>query len=306
MSYSADTLDLSVLPSTPLVHIDREEIIAARKALFAQLWAEAQSHNPNLPSFDTLDLEYEPVTITSEAFAVSEALILQSINDAGKKLRLADSFGSYLDHIAVTYHRSERQTIRAASDNADAILEGDSQYRERTQLAPEALADMGLTAGAYIYKIRTEFAEDIKDVYPINRGDGHVEIRVLGRSGNGAVPAPTITKIVAAFQIEEGQQSTDVLTVLSADIEEIVWDVTIYIKRGPDPSVVEALALEKLQALAASLHKINQTIHLEALTSAAHVGPVVTCKVNAPLADKIKSSTTAYFVTAINVKAEIV
>lgn len=306
MSYSADNLDLSTLPASPLVTVDREAIIAARKALFADLWAQARVANPTLPAFDTLNLEYEPMTIANEGFANSEALILDAINGAGKKLRLKDAYGSFLDHIAVTYHRTQRQIIRAATDSAAAIYESDADYKARAQLAPEALADMGLTAGGYIYKIRTAFADRIKHVYPINRGNGRVELRLLGRTGDGTVPPETIAEIAAVFQIEEGQQSTDVLTLLSADVEQVTWDVTLKVKRGPDPATVQALAQTQLQALADSLHRINETQYREAISSAAHVAPVITAVVNDPVADRLKAPEKAYYVSAITLRTEVI
>lgn len=305
MSYSADNLDLSTLPASPLVDVDREAIIAARKVIFKTLWDAARVHNPKLPDFDTLHLAFEPAAIANEGFGVNETLILQAINDAAKELRLAQASGSNLDHLGVTYHRSERQIIRPATDTTAALYESDDAYRDRTQLAPEALADMGLTPGGYIYKIRTAFAEAIKHVFPINRQDGRVEIRVLGRDGSGAVLPATVAKIVSAFRIEEGQQSTDVLTVLSADIEEVTWDVTLYIKRGPDPATVVALAKANLQALADRLHRINETQYCEAISSAAHVGPVITTRVNSPASDRIGAPEKAYYVSAINVTAEV-
>ena len=119
MSYSADNLDLSTLPASPLVTVDREAIIAARKALFADLWAQARVANPTLPAFDTLNLEYEPMTIANEGFANSEALILDAINGAGKKLRLKDAYGSFLDH-PLTGPRVLRQTFILAPDQTIA------------------------------------------------------------------------------------------------------------------------------------------------------------------------------------------
>lgn len=305
MSYSADTLDLSTLPAAPLVEIDREAIITARKALYAEIWEAARAKNPDLPPFDTLALEYEPVTIASESFAAAETLLLGAINDAGKKLRLAQANGGDLDHLATTYHRTDRKTVRAATAETPAIAETDTAYRERAQLAPEALADMGLTPGGYIYKIRTAFADRIKHVWPINRGNGRVEIRVLGRDGDGTVPALTLAEIIQAFRPEEGQQSTDVLTVLSADILPVTWDVTLFMKRGPDPAQVKALAKDQLTALAAKLHRLNEAHYVEAIASAAHVGPVATVRVDTPAADIAARPEQAVFVASINVGTEV-
>lgn len=302
---TAETLDLSTLQAAPLVVVDTVAILAARKALFMALWEAARAQDPTLPTIDTLMLEHEPAVIINKECTLAEANILQAMNDSAKKLRLAESFGDHLDHLAVTYHRTSRKELRPATDSLPALMEGDEELRDRAQLAPEALADLGLTAGGYVYKVRTAFAERIKHVYPIHRGDGRVELRLLGRDGDGSVSGATLVDVAAAFRIEEGSQSTDVLTVLSAEIVPVIWDVTLVMRRGPDRATVESQAVAGLQALAASLHRIDATHYREAISTAAHVGPVITVRVNSPSEDVIGRPEAAPYVTAITVATEI-
>lgn len=301
----SETLDLSLLDPAPLVEVDFEATLAARKALLQSLWDAARQKNPSLPELDTLMLESETGAILNEEFTFVETLILQAINDAGKGLRLAQANGAKLDHLATTYHRTSRKIVREATSTSPALFEGEEEYRERAQLAPEALANFGLTPGGYVYLIRTAFADRISHVYPINRGNGRVEIRVLAREGDGVVDGNTLAEIARAFSVEDGSQSTDVLSVLSAEVEPTVWDVTLILRRGPDRASVVAQALAGLSALAASLRRINATQYREAIASAAHVGPVVTVRVNSPANDISGRPEAAPFIAAINVHAEL-
>lgn len=300
--YTAESLDLSRLSPSPLVTVDFEATLATRLASFRAMWDALRLRNPALPAFDTLMLESEPAVIQNQEFSYAETLILQQINDAAKQLRLAQAGGDNLEHLTATYHRTQRQLIVAATNDTPALYETDVELRGRAQLAPEALSDLGLTPGGCVYKVRTAFADRIKHAFPINRGAGRVELRVLGRAGDGAVPPATIAEIHAAFSIEQGQQSTDVLTVLSAEIVPVVLDVTPVLMRGPDVAAVQAEMRAGLTAYAAGIHKINATVFREAVSSAAHAGAVATVRVNTPAADLVGAPERAPYVTSIIVR----
>ena len=215
------------------------------------------------------------------------------------------SVSENLDHLTTTYHRTSRKVLRPATETMPELQEGNEDLRSRAQLAPEALADMGLTPGGYVYKVRTAFADRIKHVFPIHRGGGRVELRVLGRDGDGTVPGPLLAEIADAFRIEEGSQSTDVLTVLSAEIVPVVWDVTLVMWRGPDRGAIEAEAATALAAAAAKLHRINATHYRLAIGATAKVGPVLTVRINSPTEDVLGRPEAAPYVTAINVSTEV-
>jgi phage-related baseplate assembly protein len=305
-AYTAETLDLSRLSAAELVAVDFEATLAARIAYLKTLWTALRASDPTLPDFDTLMLESEPATVLNEEFTYSETLIRQAINDAAKQVRLAQAAGDALEHLTATYHGTQRQLVKAATETTPAIWESDEALRARAQIAPEALADFGLTPGGYVYKVRTAFADRIAHVYPINRGAGRVELRVLGNSGDGTVDVATLTAIAAAFGIEEGVQSTDVLTVLAAEIVPVILDVTLVFRRGPDAAALIAAARTGLAAYAETIHKIGATVYREAIASAAHVGPVLTVRVNGPADDIAGAPEKAPFVTAIAIGTEII
>ncbi|MBD8556907.1 baseplate J/gp47 family protein [Rhizobium sp. CFBP 8762] len=306
MAFVSDTLDLSRLGAAELVGVNFEATLAARLILLQQFWNAAREKNPDLPAFNVAMLESDPAIILNEEFAYSETLILQMINDAAKGLRLAQATGANLDHLATTYHRTQRRVIVAATERTAAQMETDEALRSRAQLAPEALADMGLTPGGYVYRIRTAFAQEIKHAWPIHRGAGRVEVRLLGRSGDGMIGPDLIAEIVAAFSAEDGQQSTDVVTFLPAEIDAQDWTVTLVVPKGPDLSVVRAQAERGLWALADSLHRIHAAVFREAISAAAHVGPVITVRVNAPVTDRPARPETVPHVRSITVETEVV
>ncbi|MCW5712743.1 baseplate J/gp47 family protein [Shinella sp.] len=200
-----------------------------------------------------------------QVWALRLTLKAQEHNEDAQSMLLAYASSTALDHILTTYHRTPRLPG-----------ESDDEYRARGQLAPEAMADLGITHGGYIFRVRTAFKEAIKDVRPIRRGGGRIELRLLGRNETGAVADAVLAAIIRAFEPEGATQSTDILTVLPAELEERHVTVRLSIPRGPDPAPVRAAARAKLDAFAASLHRINAGLYLDALYAAAHVPPVVT------------------------------
>ncbi len=283
--FSATGLDLSRLATVPLFPVDHASILAARLAHLMLLWEEKRQANPALPVIDTNDIGSATARILTEEYATGEMLLVQMINDAAKALSLAQATGTRLEHLAATYHRTERAILVPATETTPAIYESDDELRARAQLAPEELADLGLSPGGYIGKVRRAFAAEIKDVRPIRRGGGAIELRVLGRNGDGTVDTAILAEIIRAFQPEGMTQSTDILTVFSAEVEHLAPRLTLLIPRGPDPETVKAASRKQLDAYRAGIHRIGATVFAEALTSAAHVGPAITVRLDAPGVD---------------------
>lgn len=278
--FSAETLDLSRLPPFRLVDADYEAILAAHKAGFVARWGAERARDPTLPEYDVQGLETDPVVVAMEENSYRRLLDLQALNDAGRRLTLAYADGEALAHLAASYHRTERAIVVPASGNAPAIYESDDDLRARAQLAPEELADLGLSPGGYIGKVRRAFAARIKDVRPIRRGGGAVELRVLGRDGDGTVEDAVLAEIIRAFQPEGMTQSTDILTVFGAEIEHLTPHLTLLIPRGPDPVAVKTAARARLAGYRAGIHRIGASVYGEALTSAAHVDAVISVRLD--------------------------
>lgn len=328
--YSAETLDLSRLAAPSLVDTNFEKIRAAQVAEFIRVWTLARQVDPSLPAYDVQMLETDLPIVEAEAFSYSIMTFCQQVNDSADALRLAKAVGGDLEHLAATYHRTQRKITIPANPDAGtpAVYESDSELRSRAQLEPEALADMGLTPGGYMYKVRTAFADKVKDVRPIRRGGGALELRVLGRPepgdllsvknpdgsttytvngrvSSGMVPETVVGDIIGAFNPEDASQSTDILTVFSASIQTYVVDLTLVMRSGPDPETVKNVAAPYVQALADSLHRIKSPVFREAFSSAAHVGPVDTVRVNSPLLDLPAVPESAPFMTQFTLRTEV-
>lgn len=266
---TAAALDVSQLPAPTIVHpYDWEgEIAAFRADLIARL--------PGWRGVFESDSFSKVCQIWADRLTLKDA---QHNRDA-RAMLLAYNTGADLDHVASTYFRTARPVIRPATATEPAVLMGDEEYRALAQLQPEATADFGLTPGGYVYKIRNEFGEAIKDVSTIRRGSGHMELRVLGRAGDGRVEDATIAAIIRAFAPEGASQSTDILAVFAAEIVAVPVTVTLLLPPGPDPAPVLAAARVRLEAFAAEKHRLGTTLWREAVQSAAHVAPTLTVRV---------------------------
>lgn len=328
--YSAETLDLSRLAAPSLVDTDFEKIRAAQVAEFIRVWTLARQADPSLPAYDVQMLETDLPIVEAEAFSYSIMTFCQQVNDSANALRLAKAVGADLEHLTTTYHSTSRkQVVPPNADlGTDAVYESDDELRLRSQLAPEALAEMGLTPGGYIYRIKTNFATLAKDVRPVTRGAGRVEVRLLGRvesgplssvsnkdgsttysvsgrSSDGYIQPQDILPVVQAFLPEDSTQTTDVLSILSAEIDRYEPDITLVMAPGPSQSAVKDAAAKFVQALGDSLHRVKSTVFREALSSAAHVGPVATVRVNWPLTDIPGRVEAAPFMSKFTLRTEV-
>lgn len=215
-------------------------------------------------------------------------------NRDARALLIAYAVGADLDHLLATYHRTQRLPG-----------ESDESFRSRGQLAPEARADFGLTAGGYIYQIRTTFGGELRDVRAIHRGDGRVEVRLLGTAATGAVAGALLLAVAKSFAPEGATASTDVLTVLAADVETVTVNVTLVLPPGPDRGSVVAAARAGLDAFATRIFRLNTSLYAQAVKSAAHVGPVLTVRLDGLDVDRLAKPEVAYRLIVGAVTAEV-
>lgn len=305
--YTAESLDLSRLAPVPLVDADYATNLKARLTHFQALWNAARKLDPSLPPINTLALQTEPAVILAQEYQYADTLLRQLMNEIAADLRLATSQKAALDHLAATYHRTQRKLLVAADpvNGIAAVYESDAELRSRAQLAPEGLATFGLTPGGYIYKVRTAFADRIKSVTAINRGAGLVELRALGRAGDGTVSASLLAEIAGAFAAEDASQSTDILTVLGADVEPWTASLILSLLPGPDPDVVKAAAVEAVQAYGVAQHRLGAGLYGEAVTAAAHVGPVEKVRHAGGFTDRMPRPEAAPYLRSVRVVVEI-
>lgn len=261
--FASSNLDLSLLPPPAVIKgVEYEAILAERLARFKQLW----------PDFDVDALETDPAKVLQEADAYREMLAKAAINDAARATMISFAVGSDLENLAAFYGIT-RLVITPATDSAPAVMESDADLRQRVKLAPEALPYAGMTGGGYKALAR-RVAPSVKDVGTIKRPGGRVDVILLGRDGNGAVPADVVTSVYHAFQDDEATQLTDIVTVRSAAITTYDVPLTLRVRRGPDPASVKAAAEAALRAYALSRHRVGAIAYRNMLEAAAAVGGV--------------------------------
>jgi phage-related baseplate assembly protein len=267
LRFASTNLDLSRLPAPEVIKpVDYEQILAER---LADLVARFKAIGIEL---DTTSLESEPAVILEQADAYREALAKAAINDAARSVMLAFATGADLEHLGA-FFGVQRLTITPATSNAGAIMEDDARLRARIQLAPEALPYAGMTGGGY-RALALKTAPSLKDVLPLKRGGGQVDIVLLSRDGSGVTVSAVVDAVYAAFQDDEATQLTDIVTVRSASILNYSATVNLKVRRGPDPAIVRASAERAVRAYAADRHRIGLTVYANMMMAAAAVGGV--------------------------------
>lgn len=306
MMTTAYTLDLSRLPAFQLVDADYGRLLAQHLAAYREEWEVERQRRPELPSYDVGHLAFDPIAIAIQEYSHQRMLDLQALNDAGKGLTLAYGWGSRLDHVAVTYHRTQRLVLQPATGNQDAVMESDAALKARAQLAPEARARYGITGGGYIYAILTAFPGVFKDIRPIPRGGGGIELRLLAAAGDGSVSNALLADVIRLSEPEGGNLSTDIVTVYGAEIEHRSPRLTLLMPRGPDPELVKAAARKTLVAYRDEVHRLNGRVYPDALQSAAKVGPVVSVRLAPDFVAPVQRATAAPYLDDFDLQTEFV
>lgn len=235
-----------------------------------------------------IDLESEPTRKLIEVFAYRETLLRARINDAARQRMLAFASGTNLDAIAAYYGVSRFES------------EDDDSLRRRTQLAPEAMPHGG-TVGSYKFLALEAAFPDLKDVGVVSRGRGHVDVVLLGKTGQGSVSSDVIEKVRTKLLADDGAPVTDVVTVVSARIVPYSVAVMLHVALGQDPALVRANALDAIKAYVAERHCIGVTVAASGLWRAAHVANAERVEASAPVADVFVEPDQAAFCTGITV-----
>ncbi|MEZ5688689.1 MAG: baseplate J/gp47 family protein [Caenibius sp.] len=255
-------IDLSRLPAPQVpASIDFETILADCIAGLQE----------RLPDYD-LALESDPAVKLLEVHGWRELLVRQAIADAVKSVLLPFTQGAMLDQLA-GFHNLPRRIITPATDDTPAVMESDDEFRARIQIAPETLPHAGITAAGYRARALALSAE-LKDVAANRRGQGRIDLVLLGRNDDGEVSAGTVALVAEEMDREDVIQLTDVLSVRGATI--LPYDVSIELRigQGPDPALIVAEAETAVRAYAARRHRIGLPVYAQQLAAAASVGGV--------------------------------
>ena len=269
-----DIVFAALTPPDAIEVIDYEAILEERKARFFEVWSMARVENPDLPDYDTLVLDTDPVAIVLQESAYREVMLRQLVNDRYMMAVLPYAFGTNLDVLGAHY-----SIVRQAG-------ELDERFRRRIQLAHEAQAVAG-PAGAYVFHaLSAEPA--LTDVHVRIARPGHVELtcRVAGPD-----PRPTddMLQNVLAYLVEGDRKPlTDMLTVRPPSLTRGRIVARLVVPPGPTRVPIMAEARKRLDAtLASGLAGMDAPLYRSAIVAALHAPGVQAVELVEPTIDLI-------------------
>ena len=256
-------IDLSALPPPDVIEVlNVEAEVESIKADFRAFWEEERLKKPDLPDFDTLELESEPTVILMKAAAYRSLLLQAKVNDKARAVLLATALGADLDHLA-----AGRSTARLDGET-------DSAFRSRTQLTYEALSTAG-PYGAYEFFARSAHPH-VKSVRAYGPESEFVEpgralICILSNQGNG-VPTPGVLEAVRPYlSAAERRPFTDYVMVEAAQNDDYTVEAEITVDPGPDREVIYQDALARLEALVDRFHVVEGLAARSAIMASLHL-----------------------------------
>ena len=150
--------DLARLPAPEIIPVLDFE------AIFTEMKTEIIRLEPSLA--DVLELESEPITKLAQAASYRILHERKLANDQAQGLMLATARAAQLDHLgALPFISTTRKEIAPATEDTEdteAVLETDTDYRARLQLALEGYTTAG-SIGSYIYH-GLAASSDVKDI----------------------------------------------------------------------------------------------------------------------------------------------
>ncbi len=255
-------IDLARLPDPQIIEVlTPESIFEARKARLAEL-------APHLAP--ALEYESEGLTQLLQEDSCREWLLRQAVQDAGKGNMLAFAAGAQLDHLAAFYG-VQRQVVQAADHDATPpvpeILEDDTRFRSRVQLAPESFTTCG-TIGSYIFWT-LEASPDVKDASVSSPTPGLVDIAVLSQEKNGSTDSALLELVTQG--LEGRRPLCDLLNVRAAEIIQYQIHAVLTLYDGFDSEVVRMAAEQSLNAFVTKHLRLGHDITISGLHAALHL-----------------------------------
>lgn len=279
-----DTIDLSRVPVPDAIRgLEYEGIVSER---ITDLLARFEA--AGIP-FDVEGLETDPAVILQQEDAYRELLQYAAINDAVRAVLLPSSWGTNLDALGAMFGVA-RAVVAPGNPNAappvPPVMESDDRYRRRIQLAPEAFATTG-SRDAYAFHALSAHA-GVLDVSVLNHTSGELqpgEVAVVILPVSAELTDQIVEAVRNRLMRDDTKPLTDALEIRIA--EPVITDITatLRIKRGPDPQVVRAAALARLDAYLARQRRVGETVALSGIYGALQTDDVERVELAAPLAD---------------------
>jgi phage-related baseplate assembly protein len=272
--FPATAIDLSLLPPPQAIDaLDYETILAVMKTdALARLAAVGIV-------LDTLVLESEPITVILETCAYRELQLRALVNNKAQALLLAFATGADLDHIGALFGVLRMSVLDA---NGNEVDETDDRFRARIQLAPDAFSNAGTLRG-YIFHALSASLE-VKDVHAFTPAAGRVDVVVLGY-GDGTISANGMQAIYQRLTGDDVKPLTDDVRLSLATVAPYTITATLRVRRGPDPSVIQAIATAAVQNYADAVFLVDEEAYLSGIIAALQVPNVYEVVLSAPTAN---------------------
>ncbi len=314
-----EDIDLARLGGVPdLFPANYEAEVDASRASFIARWNAKRTINQALPAADTLFLENNSTLTLIEECAWRVTLAKQQYNDAVRAVKLASTWGIYLEHRASEFGLT-RRVIDSGNLQAvppvPAILESDEELRRRRQMAVEAVSTAG-PYGAYIWWA-LEAHPQIKSVavYGPESGlvdPGEVLVIVLDKRDDGTAPQAVLDAVSSKLSAATVRPLTDRPVFVEA-AEIILYDVSVKLTvlPGPDNELIRQRALARVTAHVTDRHKAGATVTVSGIAAAASIvdeqgkALIEEVEVLLPVANIVSGPKEAAFAQSITVTTDV-
>ncbi|MEN3238540.1 baseplate J/gp47 family protein [Methylobacterium ajmalii] len=256
--------------------------------------------NPALEK--ALQLEQSPINIVLETEAYGEMMVRARVNAAARAVMLPFAVGSDLDVLGALYNEARLPLVdnpRPYTTNPED-WEGDTRFRSRVQMAPEAFTTAG-SAGSYIYHAKSADPTILDaSVMKVDRRGG-IKVSIMN---SGASPVPTtdqINKVTQRLLRPNIKPLTDVVSVTPVKViyTDLVARVVLY--PGPDAAIIRQTITDNLQSLRSRIALIGRDLTRAAITDALYVEGVQNVNLTSPAADIVAETDTCVWLRSADV-----
>jgi phage-related baseplate assembly protein len=268
-------IDLSTLPDLPLGAETYDAIYTARMGEIAD-----RLNAVGIP-YDVTPLATDTYALTEGAGAYRELLVYAARDEAVRSVLLATSRGVWLDYLgAQQVPPVVRLVLVPATEQAAAVMEGDEPFRQRIQLAPEALSTCG-PEGAYLYfALSVDGVKTATPYGPMSFGGtpdapftplGCVDVPIVAAAGDGTASPALVAAVAAALSADLRRPLADFVRVSPAVIVPYEIEAVLKVGPGTDAANVQAAATRRLRAQADRQHRPGAAQLRQMLFGAAYV-----------------------------------
>lgn len=223
-------LDITTLPAPAVIQeVDYEVILARQKAQFITEWNALRVTFPELPAYDTLSIESDPVGIVTQAESYREMLLLARINEAARARLLAFAVGSDLDQLAAFY-----DVVRQPGET-------DTRLKTRVILAIQGRSTGGPKERYKSIAMNADVRVASVEVYRVGRSP-LIYVAIYSTEPNGVASEGLLTIVRAALENDNVQLVNDEFVVASAVLTVVNLVANIWLLPDADEATVTRAA----------------------------------------------------------------